>query len=92
MTGVGECVFSRFSAGTHIHRLFFPFLSFLCVAWGVEWTGRIANFSMGLPMELPIVLLFVFLGKALTLEGDENGIEAYIGSWDVSVLTEQGEV
>ncbi|KAL3909998.1 MAG: hypothetical protein SGARI_002333 [Bacillariaceae sp.] len=62
--------------------------SFLCVAWGVEWTGRIAYFTMG----LPIVLLFVFLGKALTLPGASDGIEAYIGIWDMSVLTEQGEV
>ncbi|KAG7355267.1 sodium:neurotransmitter symporter family protein [Nitzschia inconspicua] len=63
-------------------------LIFLCVAWGVEWTGRISYFTMG----LPIILLFVFLGKAVTLEGSDDGIEAYIGIWDMSVLTEQGEV
>jgi SNF family Na+-dependent transporter len=43
-------------------------------------------------MGLPIVLLFVFLGVACTLEGASDGIEAYIGVWDMSVLTEQGEV
>ena len=43
-------------------------------------------------MGLPIVLLFVFLGKALTLPGASDGIRAYIGIWDMSVLTEQGEV
>jgi SNF family Na+-dependent transporter len=37
-------------------------------------------------------LLFVFLGKGLSLPGSEDGIEAYIGVWDMSVLTEQGEV
>lgn len=35
-------------------------------------------------MGLPIVLLFVFLGVALSLEGAENGVEAYIGIWDMS--------
>lgn len=63
-------------------------LIFLCVAWGVKWTGRIAYFTMG----LPIVLLFVFLIKGLTLEGADAGVKEYIGIWDMSVLTEQGEV
>jgi solute carrier family 6 GABA transporter-like protein 1 len=35
----------------------------LCLAFGLKWTGRIAYFSMG----LPILLLFLFLGKACTL-------------------------
>jgi len=61
---------------------------FLCVAWGVKWTGRVAYFTMG----LPIVLLFVFLGKAASLEGAQDGIREYIGIWDMSVLTSQGEV
>jgi SNF family Na+-dependent transporter len=34
----------------------------------------------------------VFLGKAASLEGSSNGIEEYIGKWDVSILTERGEV
>ena len=51
------------------------FVVFLCVAFGVRMTGRITYFTMG----LPIVLLFVFLGKAVSLEGSEDGIEAYIG-------------
>jgi SNF family Na+-dependent transporter len=43
-------------------------------------------------MGLPIVLLFVFLGVACSLEGASDGIQAYVGEWDMSVLTEQGEV
>ena len=43
-------------------------------------------------MGIPIILLFVFLGKAVSLEGSELGIHEYIGTWDFSVLTEQGEV
>jgi solute carrier family 6 GABA transporter-like protein 1 len=30
---------------------------YLCVAFGLKWTGRITYFTMG----LPVVLLFVFL-------------------------------
>jgi solute carrier family 6 GABA transporter-like protein 1 len=63
-------------------------LVFFCVAFGVKWTGRITYFTMG----MPIVLLFVFLGKAVSLEGSELGIKEYIGIWDVAVLKERGEV
>jgi solute carrier family 6 (neurotransmitter transporter, GABA) member 1 len=59
-----------------------------CLAFGLKWTGRIAYISAG----LPIILLFVFLIKACTLEGASEGIEAYIGVWDMSVLTERPEV
>jgi solute carrier family 6 GABA transporter-like protein 1 len=42
-----------------------------CLAFGMKWTGRIAYFTMG----LPILLLFVFLIKGCTLEGAGDGIE-----------------
>jgi solute carrier family 6 GABA transporter-like protein 1 len=59
-----------------------------CLAFGMKWTGRIAYFSMG----LPIVLLFVFLIKGVTLPGADEGIREYIGEWDMKVLTEQPDV
>ena len=43
-------------------------------------------------MGFPILLLFIFLGKAVSLEGSQDGIREYIGIWDVSVLTEMPEV
>jgi len=61
---------------------------FLCVAWGVKWTGRIAYLTMG----IPIILLFIFLGRAVSLEGSSDGIKEYIGIWDTSVLKTRGEV
>jgi solute carrier family 6 GABA transporter-like protein 1 len=64
------------------------FIIFLCVAWGVKWTGRIACATMG----LPILFLFIFLGKGLSLEGSGDGVREYIGIWDMSVLSERGEV
>lgn len=60
------------------------FCIFLCLAFGLKWTGRIAYVTMG----IPIVLLFVFLIRACTLPGASEGIRQYIGIWDMSVLTE----
>lgn len=57
-------------------------LIFFCVAWGVEWTGRISYFTMG----FPIILLFIFLGVACSLEGAQNGVEQYIGIWYVPTV------
>jgi solute carrier family 6 (neurotransmitter transporter, GABA) member 1 len=59
-----------------------------CLAFGLKWTGRIAYVSMG----LPLVLLFVFLIKAVTLEGASDGVKAYIGEWDMQVLTDRPDV
>eukprot|EP00979_Chaetoceros_neogracilis_P012240 scaffold3169_cov277-Chaetoceros_neogracile.AAC.2 len=61
------------------------FLIWGCLAGGTKWTGRITYFTMG----FPIVLLFVFLGRAVSLDGSEDGIKEYIGIWDMSVLTER---
>lgn len=61
------------------------FIIWLCLAGGTKWTGRITYFTMG----LPIILLFIFLIKAITLEGSGAGIKEYIGIWDMSVLTER---
>lgn len=47
------------------------FLIWACLAGGTKWTGRITYFTMG----LPIILLFVFLGKAVSLTGSSAGIE-----------------
>jgi SNF family Na+-dependent transporter len=59
-----------------------------CVAFGVKWTGRIAYFTMG----FPILLLFIFFIRAVTLENASEGIQSYIGEWDMSILLEQPEV
>lgn len=43
-------------------------------------------------MGLPIVLLFLFLFRAITLPNAGEGIQAYIGHWDTTVLTEHKDV
>ena len=45
---------------------------YLCVAFGcLKATGRITHFTMG----LPVILLFVFLGRAVSLPGAQSGIQ-----------------
>lgn len=60
----------------------------LCLAFGTEWTGRVAYITMG----LPIVFLFIFLFRSIGLEGASDGVEEYIGKWDVAILREQPDV
>jgi len=51
-------------------------------AFGLRMTGRFTYISMG----LPFVLLFVFLGRGLSLPGARDGVIAYIGVWDFSAI------
>jgi len=60
----------------------------LCVAFGVGTTGKIVYFTMG----MPIVSLFAFVIRAVTLEGAGVGIQSYIGEWDLTVLTQRPDV
>jgi SNF family Na+-dependent transporter len=60
---------------------------FLCIVFGIKWTGRITYFTMG----FPILLLFIMLGRSVTLEGADEGIRQYLSS-DWSVLVDKPEV
>jgi len=57
-------------------------MMYIACAVGIKASGRLTFFTMG----FPIVLLFVFLGTGLTMEGSSDGIKAYIGVWDMSIL------
>jgi solute carrier family 6 GABA transporter-like protein 1 len=59
-----------------------------CLAFGIKWTGRVAYFTMG----LPVVMMLILLIRALTLPGASNGIHAYIGDWDMKVLFESPDI
>ncbi|PXF41888.1 Sodium- and chloride-dependent GABA transporter 1 [Gracilariopsis chorda] len=61
---------------------------YLCLAFGVKWTGRIAYVTVG----LPIAILIVLLVRAVTLDGSGDGVKAYIGEWDMKVLSDQPAV
>ena len=54
----------------------------------MKTTGIITYVTMG----LPIILLFIFLVIGCTLEGSNIGIRAYIGEWDMNVLSDRGDV
>lgn len=60
---------------------------FLCIAWGIKTTGRITYFTLG----FPILMLFIFLGRSVTLEGADYGIQKYLQA-DFSTLIEHPEV
>lgn len=60
---------------------------YLCIVFGIKWTGRITYFTMG----FPLLLLFIMLGKSVSLEGSEDGIKAYL-SCDWGVLVSQPAV
>ncbi|KAL3916975.1 MAG: hypothetical protein SGILL_004930 [Bacillariaceae sp.] len=59
-----------------------------CLGFGLKWTGRVAYVTMG----LPILMMFILLIRALTLPGASDGIHAYIGEWDLSVLVKEPEI
>lgn len=61
------------------------FIVYLCIAFGVKVTGRIAYVTMG----LPVILLFVFLGRSVSLVGSQNGIDQYIRNSNWNILTEK---
>ena len=64
------------------------FCVWLCLAFGTEWTGRIAYITMG----LPILFLFLFLFRSVALEGANDGIREYIGKWEMDVLKDEPTV
>ncbi|CAN8074847.1 unnamed protein product [Agarophyton chilense] len=63
-------------------------LIYLCLAFGVKWTGRIAYVTV----VLPIAILIVLLVRSLTLDGSGTGVKAYVGEWDFSVLSKEPAV
>lgn len=60
---------------------------FLCIAWGIKTTGRITYFTLG----FPVLMLFIFLGRSVSLEGADYGIEKYLKA-DFSTLVRHPEV
>jgi len=61
---------------------------FLSIGFGVKVEGQLAYFTMG----LPIIMLFGFLVRSVMLPGSEIGTTAYLGKFDLSVLTEKPDV
>jgi SNF family Na+-dependent transporter len=65
------------------------FIVFVSIGFGSKWTGRITYFTMG----FPILLLFIFLFRGVSLTGASDGIDYYIGKKsDISALSEKPDV
>ena len=60
----------------------------LCLSFGIKTTGRIAYFTMG----LPIIMLIVLLIRALTLPGASDEVGIYFGNWDLKVLVDEPDI
>ncbi|KAH7305909.1 creatine transporter [Stachybotrys elegans] len=60
------------------------FLIWLCISNGVGTTGRVVYLTMG----LPVVMLFVLLGRGVSLPNAGRGINYYIGSWNTEKLAD----
>jgi len=59
-----------------------------CLIFGVFTTGRITFLTMG----LPLLTIFVLLIAGATLEGSYEGVQQYIGKWDVKILSLQPQL
>ncbi|KAL2375517.1 hypothetical protein RJ035_008413, partial [Blastomyces gilchristii] len=58
------------------------FVVFLCMFKGVGLSGRVVYVTMG----LPIVMIFVLLGRGVSLPNAVEGVKMYVGHWDSSKL------
>ncbi|EER44815.1 creatine transporter [Histoplasma capsulatum H143] len=54
------------------------FVVYLCMFKGVGLSGRVVYFTMG----LPIVMIFVLLGRGVSLPNAVEGIKMYVAHWD----------
>ncbi|PGH29735.1 solute carrier family 6 (neurotransmitter transporter, GABA) member 1 [[Emmonsia] crescens] len=58
------------------------FVVYLCMFKGVGLSGRVVYFTMG----MPIVIVFILLGRGVSLPNAIDGIKLYVGHWDSSKL------
>lgn len=65
---------------------FMWFIVFLCMFKGVGVTGRVVYLTMG----LPIVMVFVLMGRSLSLENATNGVKMYFAEWHGDKLASGG--
>ena len=49
-----------------------------------------ASVVVWVTMPLPFILLTILMIRALTLDGADIGIAAYLGNWDMSLLSDPG--
>jgi SNF family Na+-dependent transporter len=57
-------------------------LAYFCIWKGVRSVGYAVRFTVIVPW----LLLFILIVYNSTLEGARDGVQAYIGEWDLSIL------
>lgn len=65
---------------------FIWFCVYLCMFKGVAVTGRVVYFTMG----LPIVMVFILMGRALSLDNAIDGVRMYFAEWHGDKLAKGG--
>lgn len=58
------------------------FIVYLCMFKGVGLSGRVVYFIMG----LPLIIVFILLGRGVSLPNAIDGIRMYAGHWDGAKL------
>jgi len=61
---------------------------YFSLAYGLEASVKVSYVTMG----FSLVILFVFLGRSLTLEGSGNGINEYIGESNWGIFSDHPEI
>eukprot|EP01006_Ploeotia_vitrea_P048632 TRINITY_DN67256_c1_g16_i1.p1 TRINITY_DN67256_c1_g16~~TRINITY_DN67256_c1_g16_i1.p1 ORF type:complete len:840 (-),score=87.61 TRINITY_DN67256_c1_g16_i1:304-2709(-) len=51
---------------------------------------KTASYVVYVTMPLPFILLVILFVRAVTLDGSGDGIDAYLGKWDMSALSDPG--
>jgi SNF family Na+-dependent transporter len=74
--------FQSFQGGTFALMLFVWFCIFAAIHKGVAVTGKVVWVTCIVPTIMILILLFM----SMTLEGAGQGVEAYIGRWDMAKL------
>lgn len=65
---------------------FLFFLVWLCVFRGTGWTGRVVYFTMG----LPIIVIFILIGRGVSLPNAGRGVKMYFATWRGETLAQTG--
>ena len=80
MSTLGEDLRPTRIVGKNAGYLLITWLIILCcVSFGIANEGRITYVTMG----VPIILLFIYVGLSLSLDGAGAGVKAYIGGKNV---------
>lgn len=68
--------------------IFIWMFCFMTLAYGVKGVGRVVK----LTVPLPLIIIVILLIYNATLDGARDGIDAYIGKWDASIVQKEAGI